>query len=272
MNMSEVKNTFNNNKIFWRNKKMLTNQTIEKIQNLKLHGVLKALQEQQKQPDIEDLGFMERLGLLIDRELTERENTKLKTRLSKAKLKQMAAMEDIDYKKPRGLDKSLMLQLSACNWVKEHHNILVVGPTGTGKTYIACALAHKACLDGYTVQYTRLPRLLPDLIIAKGDGSYSKRMSELARTDVLILDDFGLIAFTQEQRKDLLEILDDRHNQKTTIITSQLPVKLWHENINDATLADAILDRLIHNSYRIELKGKSMRKLCSKLAKEVKMS
>jgi len=250
---------------------MLNNATLEKIQSLKLNGMLVALQEQQKQPDIEDLNFMERLGLLIDREITEREDAKLKTRLKKAKLKQTAAMEDIDYKKSRGLDKSLMLQLSACKWIKEHHNILVAGPTGTGKTYIACALAHKACLEGYTAQYVRLPRILPELIIAKGDGSYGKRMSELARTDVLILDDFGLITFTQEQRKDLLEILDDRHNQKATIITSQLPVKLWHENINDATLADAILDRLIHNSYRVELKGESMRKLCSKLAKEVKM-
>ena len=148
---------------------------------------------------------------------------------------------------------------------------LIVGPTGTGKTYLACALAHKACLEGYTSYYVRLPRLLPELTIAKGDGSYSKRMNELATVDVLILDDWGLITLTPEQCKDLLEILDDRHNQKATIVTSQLPVKLWHENINDATLADAILDRLMHNSYRIELKGESMRKLCSKLATEVKM-
>lgn len=251
---------------------MLTNQTIEKIQNLKLYGMLKALQEQQKQSDIEDLPFMERLGLLIDRELTERENKKLKTRLSKAKLKQLAVMEDIDYKKPRGLDKLLLMQLSSCSWIKEHHNVLIVGPTGTGKTYLACALAHKACLEGYTSCYLRLPRILSELTIAKGDGSYSKRMHELAKVDVLILDDWGLVTFTPEQRKDLLEILDDRHKQKSTIVTSQLPIKLWHENINDATLADAILDRLIHDAYRIELKGESMRKLCSKLAKEGKMT
>jgi DNA replication protein DnaC len=252
---------------------MLANQTIEKIQALKLHGMLKALQEKQKQSDIEDLSFMERLGLLIDRELIERENTKLKTRLSKAKLKQMAAMEDIDYKKSRGLDKSLMLQLSTCNWIKERHNILIVGATGTGKTYLACALANKACLEGYTAYYLRLSRILSELSVAKGDGSYSKRMNELAKVEVLILDDWGLAPFTQEQRRDLLEILDDRYNQRATIITSQLPIKLWHEAINDTTLADAILDRLIHNSYRIELKGEdSMRKIYSKLtiAKEVK--
>lgn len=251
---------------------MLTNPTIEKIQSLRLHGFTSALREQEKQTNIDELSFMERLGLLVDQEIIERENAKLKTRLSKAKLKQMATMEDIDYKKPRGLDKSLLLQFSSCKWIKEHHNILIVGPTGTGKTYLACALAHKACLEGYTSYYVRLPRLLPELTIAKGDGSYSKRMNELAKVEILILDDWGLIALTPEQRKDLLEILDDRHNQKATIVTSQLPVKLWHENINDNTLADAILDRLMHNSYRIELKGESMRKLCSKLVKEVKIA
>jgi len=246
---------------------MLTSPTIEKLNSMRLFAMAKALQEQMQQADINSLSFDERFALLVDQEFVDKENRRLKSRLKKAKLKQTASMENIDYRQPRGLDKQLLMQLANCNWIKEHLNVFAIGPTGCGKTYLACALAHKACLQGFTAYYARLPKLLPQLAIAKGDGTYMKLMSDLAKTDVLILDDWGLVDLVAEQRRDLLEILDDRHNQKSTIITSQLPVKLWHESINDNTLADAILDRIMHNAYRLELKGESMRKIKSKLTK-----
>lgn len=179
----------------------MLNPTIDKLQTMRLYGMSSAFAEQLKQPDIEALSFNERFALLVDSEMIDKENRRLKSRLHKAKLKQSAAMEDIDYKQPRGLDKALLLQLASCNWVKEHHNILVTGSTGTGKTYLACALAHKACLTSFSAYYARLPRLLPELIIAKGDGSYSRRMNELAKLDVLILDDRGLITLNPDQRR-----------------------------------------------------------------------
>lgn len=178
----------------------------------------------------------------------------------------------LDYATPRGLDKSLLLMLTHCQWIKARQNILIVGPTGTGKTFLACALAHKACLTGYTSRYYRLPRLLADMQLSKGDGRYAQLMKELAKVDVLLLDDFGLTPFTDEHRRDLLELLDDRHEKSATLMTSQLPVKLWHETIGSGTLADAILDRLVHNAHRLEMKGESMRKKKSILTKEVKSS
>lgn len=193
--------------------------------------------------------------------MIDKENRRLITRLRKAKLKQTASMENIDYCIPRGLNKSVLLSLSSCQWIKSRQNILIIGPTGTGKTYLACALAHKACLESYASSYHRLPRLLPELIIAKGIGTYSNVLKSLSKTDVLILDDWGLMNMTADHRRDLLEILDDRHETKSTIVTSQLPINHWHEAINDHTLADAILDRLVHNAHRIELKGESMRKI-----------
>ncbi len=246
---------------------MLNHPTLDKLQRLKFTGMATALAEQIAMTDIEELAFEERLGLLIDREITERENRRLSSRLRRAKLKHNAALEDIDYRHPRGLDKALIQSLAACQWVKEHLNILITGPTGVGKTWLACALAHKACREGYTALYLRLPRLLQEMVIAKGDGRYPKLLATLAKTDLLVLDDWGLTKLTAEHRRDLLEILEDRHGIRSTLATSQLPVDKWHDIIGDPTLADAILDRLVHTAYRLNLKGGSMRKRRAKLTR-----
>jgi DNA replication protein DnaC len=239
---------------------MLIHPTLEKLQTLRLPGMLKALEEQQRMPDIQTLSFDERLGLLIDREMTERENRRLSTRLKKAKLRHSCCVEDINFKASRGLDKALILSLAACTWIARGLNLLICGPTGIGKSYLACALGHKACLEGYSVQYLRLPRLFEELRLAKADGRYGKLMLSYAKTDLLILDDWGLTPMSDPQRRDLLEILEDRYGKRSTIVTSQLPVTAWHEAIGDPTLADAILDRLVHNAHKIELKGDSLRK------------
>jgi len=244
---------------------MLNHPTLDKLQDLRFTGMAKALTEQMALPDIEELSFEERLGLLVDREVTEREDRRLTTRLRQAKLKQNACIEDIDFKQSRGLDKSLILDLAQCQWIKRHLNLLITGPTGVGKTWVACALAQKACREGFTSLYLRLPRLLQELPIAKGDGTYTRLLTRLAKVDVLILDDWGLSKLIAEQRRDLLEILEDRHDNRSTIVTSQLPLDQWHHIIGDPTLADAILDRLVHNAYKINLKGESMRKNKSKL-------
>jgi len=239
---------------------MLTHPILDQLTTLKLTGMHKALNEQLNMPDMESMDFMTRLGLMADRETTERANRRLTTRLKKAKLRQQACFEDIDFRTPRGLDKKLMLSLASCDWIKKANNILITGATGTGKSYIACALAHKACLEGHTARYLRLPRLMEAITISRADGSYGKLMLDLARTDLIILDDWGLAAMTKPQRHDLLEILEDRHGLKSTLVTSQLPIEAWHEYIGDPTLADAILDRLVHSAYKINLKGESMRK------------
>jgi DNA replication protein DnaC len=244
---------------------MLNHPTLDKLHALKFTGMAKALSEQMALPEIEKLAFEERLGLLVDREMTERDARRLNTRLRKARLKQQACLEDIDYRHARGLDKSLMAELASCQWTRKHLNILITGPTGVGKTWIACALAQKACREGYSAHYLRLPRLLETLAIAKGDGSYAKQLATLAKLDVLILDDWGLTTLTADQRRDLLEILEDRHDLRSTLVTSQLPINRWHDLIGDPTLADAILDRLVHNAYKINLKGESMRKKKAKL-------
>jgi DNA replication protein DnaC len=244
---------------------MLHHPTLDKLQQLRLSGMFKALTEQMNMPDSETLSFEERLGLLADREMTEREDRRLHTRLRQAKLKHNACVEDIDYRAPRGLDKALILSLAACRWVHEGLNLIINGPTGVGKTWIACALAHKACREGYTALYLRLPRLFEDLSLAHGDGRFTKLMAAFAKTDLLVLDDWGLAKLTAEQRRDLLELLDDRHGHRSTLVTSQIPVEHWHEIIGDPTLADAILDRLVHNAYRINLKGESLRKRHAKL-------
>ena len=246
---------------------MLIHPMFDKLQILRFFGMLSAFEEQMKMPDIEKFSFDERFGLLIDREMIDRQNRRFKTRLRKARLRQNACLEDIDFRHPRGLDKSLMMQLASGQWIKEANNLLIIGPTGVGKTYLACALAHKACQLDYSALYFRLPRLLQQLDIAKGDGRYGKLLKSFAKTNLLILDDWGLKKLIKEQSYDLLEIFEDRHSLRSTLITSQLPIDHWHEIIGNPTLADAILDRLVHNAYKINLKGESLRKKKSNLTK-----
>jgi DNA replication protein DnaC len=239
---------------------MLTHPTLDKLQALRLTGMAKALEEQLQMTGLEELSFVERLGLLVDREMTDRENRRLKDRLAKARFRQAAAVEDVDLRTPRGLDRSQFLALCSCQWVTQHLNVLITGPTGAGKSFLACALAQKACREGFTALYHRLPRLLSELSTAKADGRYPKLLSSLARTDVLVLDDWGLHPLTDSHRRDLLEILEDRYGNRSTVVTSQLPIAAWHDAIGDATLADAVLDRLVHNAYELQLKGESRRK------------
>lgn len=244
---------------------MLSHPTLEKLQSLNLRGMLRALQEQAQQPEYAQLSFEERLGLLVDRELCERDNRRLATRLKQAHLRQTAVIEDLDFRQPRGLDRSVVLSLASCRWVQRRQNCLITGPTGVGKTYLACALANKACREGCSVHYARLGRLLQGLGAAKADGRYVRHLTALAKTDLLVLDDWGVTPLTPDQRRDLLEILDDRYETRSTLVTSQLPVAQWYEYLGDPTLADAILDRLVHNSHRLTLSGESMRKTRAQL-------
>ena len=217
---------------------MLSIPTEDKLRELKLHGMLKAFHEQQSQESVNQLSFEERLGLLVDRESIDRDNRRLATRLRNAHLRQEACVENIDYAQSRGLDKSMINALSTGKWLKDRLNILITGPCGAGKSFIACALSHRACLIGYNAHYVRAPRLFNDLAVARGDGRYTKVMKSLANTNLLIIDDWGLSTLTDVERTDLLEVLEDRHNNQSTIITSQLPIKNWHETIGNPTLAD----------------------------------
>lgn len=239
---------------------MLSMPTEDKLRSLKLFGMLKSFQEQQSLSEADQMSFEERLGLMVDREATERDSRRTATRLRQAKLRQDACIENIDHSHRRGLDRSMMKALTTGQWIKDHLNVLITGPCGVGKSFIACALAHRACLLGHSAFYVRAPRLFNDLALARGDGRYQRLMRSIARTNLLIIDDWGLASLNDTERADLLEVLEDRHNVQSTIVTSQLPVKHWHEIIGNPTLADAILDRLVHNAYTLELKGESMRK------------
>lgn len=240
---------------------MLTHPILEKLRQLNCHGMHAALEDQLQQADMSALSFDERLGLMIDREWWLRDNRRLKTRLQSANFKERACIEDIEYDPSRGLSRSVMQKLSTCQWVRNHENILLTGATGTGKSFIACALGHKACMEGFTARYIRLPKFLQDMTTARGDGQYAKLLKQLSKIDVLILDDWGISPLEDSDRRDLLEIFDDRHKSSSTIITSQLPLKHWHESIGNSTIADAILDRIVHNASKIDLPEKeSMRK------------
>ncbi len=249
---------------------MLIHPTLEQLRSMRLEGMARALEEQLQMNDIEDLHFEDRLALLLDREATVRADRRLQTRLRRAKLRQRnACVEDVNYRIRRGLDKSLFLALSSCDWIAQHRNVLITGPTGVGKTYLACALAHKACREDHTALYLRMPRLFEDLRLAHADGRYPKLMAGLAKTHLLVLDDWGLAPMSDADRRELLEILEDRHDRRSTMVTSQLSVDDWHDSIGHPTLADAILDRLIHNAYEIKLKGESIRrKMARAQAKE----
>lgn len=239
---------------------MLIEQTIERLHELRLSGMAAALEEQRGRPDLADMDFEDRLSLLLEREITYREDRRLTRLLQLAKLHMPAAVEDIDFRSPRGLDRSVVLRLSTSEWVRAHQVVLVTGATGTGKSYLACALGQSACRHGLSVRYYRFSRLLADLALARGDGSYTKTLEKLAKTDLLILDDFGLSPLTDSERRDLLEVLEDRYGRRATLMTSQLPLEHWHQVIGDPTFGDAILDRLIHHAHRLTLKGASMRR------------
>jgi DNA replication protein DnaC len=240
---------------------MLIQPTIEKLNAMKLSAMARAFQEQLTTPDMAALSFEERFGLIVDRQLTELENRRMLNRLKTAKLRMSACVEDLEFHSDRGMDRAQIMSLAANRWVQGRHNVLITGPTGAGKSYLACALAQKACRDGHTALYQRTTRLFSELAVARHDGRYHKLMATITKCEVLVLDDLCIAPLNHEEQKDLLEIIEERYERKATIITSQLPVKAWHGAMPDPTISDAILDRLVHNAYTIQLKGKeSMRR------------
>src|SRR5881628_3218495 len=246
---------------FTQEETMLNAPTLEQLHALKLPAMATAWTEHQQQADMTALAFDERFALLVDAEWRARENKRLIRALHEAKLKlSHACLEAIDYPARRELDKAVIRQLASCRWVEEHHGVLISGMTGTGKSFLACALAHQACRKGYRALYRRASRLFHELTLARADGTYIRLLGKLARMDVLVIDDWGLAPVQEQERRDLLEILEDRYGTRSTIVTSQLPPAQWHEHIGDATLADAICDRLLHNAHRLVLKGPSRRK------------
>lgn len=240
---------------------MLTEPTLDKLKTLKLDAMAEAWTTQHKDAEVSRLSFDERLGLLVDAEWLHRENKRLERCMKEARLKlSSACVEDIDYAARRDLDRSLIRQLATCRWVAEHHNVAITGATGTGKTYIACALAQQACRKGYRALYRRASRLFDELALARADGSYVRLLGKILRCDVLVIDDWGLAPATEAERRDLLEIVEDRYATRSTILTSQVPPGKWHDHLGEPTIADAICDRLLHNAHRVALKGPSRRK------------
>jgi DNA replication protein DnaC len=244
---------------------MMLHPTLDKLTTLRLPGMKSAFSDQLQLPEMEALNFDDRFGLIVDREATYRDNKKLQLRLRNSKLRHNAAIEDIDYQHPRQLDKTLMLTLTTSQWIAQHHNVFITGKTGLGKSWLGCALAQKACRDGYSARYTSSQKLFRELTLGRADGRYGKILREFAKVDCLVIDDFGIAPLTEENQRDLLEILEDRYGVHSTLLTSQYKQDNWHGLMSNPTLADAIMDRLVHNAYKLNLDGESMRKPQQKL-------
>jgi DNA replication protein DnaC len=240
---------------------MLNQTTLDKIHAMKMTGLAEALEMQLRSPQYTELSFDERLGLLIDAEWTARQQRKLQRRLKAARLRYPASLEDVDFKTPRGLDRKVVRSLATCDWIREHLNLVISGPTGVGKSWLACAFAERACRSDFTARYLRIPPFLHEVAVARADGSYGRLLARLAKTDLLVFDDWLLAPLKDPERRDLLEVVEDRYERASTLIASQLPVKAWHEAIGEPTLADALCDRLVHCAHKIELRGPSMRQV-----------
>jgi DNA replication protein DnaC len=240
---------------------MTREQTFDKLYRMKLHGLAQALEEQLRQPDSAGLSFEERLAMLVDAQWLWRENRSLATRLRNAKLKQPASIEDINFRHSRQLDRGVLRSLAGCDWVRERHNVAITGPSGIGKTFLCCALLEKACRDGFSALYFSAEKFFRTLAIAYADGSFDRWLSKLSRIDVLAIDDWGIVPMGERERRHLLEVLEDRNQSRSTVVTSQFPVETWHEVVGSPTLADAVIERILTRVHRIELQGESMRRL-----------
>lgn len=243
-------------------------QTVDKLREMRLTGFVEAFKEQQESTQYQKLAFDERFGFIVEKEYLNRKTKRLKRAITKAQLKQLATVEDVDFETPRKLKRAEFLELAACNWISERHNLIILGPTGIGKSYIACALAEKACKLGFQAKYYRTNELLSELLLAKADGSYSKLVAQMAKTHLLIIDEWLRDTLNHSQAREMLDILDDRYRKASTIFCSQLPVQDWHARVEDPTIADAMLDRIVHDSHRLELDGQSMRKKTSVISQQ----